>query len=322
MAVEGELGSALALPRADGLSARLRAYWWVARWGIFAGALVYCALVLSGNANYFATEQPLLMGDGAAYYFSDTPYDWSDRPAGSGEYRYSPAFLIAIAPLRLLPWEAFVAVWFLAHIAVLLYLRLPWMLVLPFVMEDALWGNINIFLALAVVLIVRRTGAPLWSAVLLTKVTPGVAAVWHLGRREYREFAWALAITAIVLGIGFALDPQLWSEWFRSLAAGPQTYPATIGLAVPLPVRMALAAILSVYAATSNRPWLLPIGVILAMPGIWPHTFALLVASVALYRGSELEVLEPLAMVGRDLVPVPVAAGTPLVLNSRSSIRK
>jgi hypothetical protein len=266
----------------------------------------------------------MVMGDAAAYYYLDTPFDWSDRPPGAGEFRYSPAFIWIVAPLRLLPWELFAALWFAAHVGVLLYLRIPWMLAFPGVIDDAVRGNVNTFLALAVVLIVRRTAAPMWGALLLTKVTPGVAAVWHLARREYREFGAALAVTGAVVGIGYLLDPPLWSQWFASLAAGPETYPATVAQAVPLSLRVAFAAALSVYAARSGRAWLLPVAMIAAMPGIWPNAFALLVASVALYKGLRQSVLEPVAMAGRDLVlvPVRVADGTPVVLNSRSSIRK
>jgi hypothetical protein len=322
VAVEGGLGSARALPRRAEAAAQLTKYWRVARWGIFAGALVYCLLVLVGSASFFATDQVMPFGDAAAYYFSDTPYDWSDRPAGAGEYRYSPAFLILIAPLRVLPWEAFAAVWFVAHIAVLLYLRLPWMLAFPGVMEDVLLGNINTFLALGLVLIIRHGGAPIWASFLLTKVTPGVAVIWHAARREWRELGAAAGITALIIGIGVALEPQLWTEWFGSLMAGPETYAKNVGLVAPLWLRIAAAAAISVYAATSDRPWLLPIAVIVAMPGIWVSSFALLLASIVLYRGSRRGILQPMAMAGRELVAVPVVEGSGVAVNSRTSIKK
>jgi len=283
--------------RARGLSARTLDLWRIGRWGVFAGALVYCTLVLTGVVSYSGTRaEGIVMGDAAAYYYLDTPYDWSDRPPGAGEFRYSPAFTWAVAPLRLLPWELFAALWFAAHVGVLLYLRIPWMLAFPGVIDDAVRGNINTFLALAVVLIVRRTAWPLWGAFFLTKVTPGVAVVWHLARREYREFGAAVAVTAAIVGIGYALDPQLWSQWIALLVAGPETYAATVAQAVPLPIRIGLAAGLSAYAAGSGRAWLLPVAVIAAMPGIWTSTFSFLVASVALYNDTHQKVREPAAM--------------------------
>ncbi|MEX0631008.1 MAG: glycosyltransferase family 87 protein [Chloroflexota bacterium] len=321
MAVEGGLGIARALPRTTKPAAQLKEFWRVARWGVFAGALIYCLLVLSGNASFFATDQPIMMADAAGYYFSETPYDWSDEPSGVANYRYSPAFLVLIAPFRLLPWEAFAALWFVAHIAVLLYLRVPWMLVFPGVMEDALAGNINTFLALAVVLIVRRGAAPLWAVFFLTKVMPGVAVVWHAARREWRDLAVAAGVTAIIIGIGVAVDPQLWTEWLQSLVAAPDTYEKNVGMVAPLWLRIAAAAAISAYAATSDRPWLLPVALIAAMPGIFPTAFTLLVASVVLYQGTRQTVLEPVAMAGRELVAVPVVEGSGVATNSRSSIR-
>ena len=285
-------------PRAWELNARISGLWRIGRWGVFAGALVYCTLVLTGVVSYSGIRaEGLVMGDAAAYYYADTPYDWSDSPTGGApEFRYSPAFLWLVAPLRLLPWELFAALWFAAHVGVLLYLRIPWMLAFPGVVDDAVRGNINTFLALAVVLIVRRTASPLWGAFFLTKVTPGVAVVWHLARGEYREFAAAAAVTAAVVGIGYLLDPQLWSQWFASLFAGQETFPATVAQAVPMPFRVALAAVLSAYAARSGRAWLLPIAIIAAMPGIWTSAFAFLVASVALYNDTQQKVREPAAM--------------------------
>lgn len=187
--------------------------------------------------------------------------------------------------MRLLSWEAFAALWFVAHIAVLLYLRLPWMLVVPAVMEDVLLGNINTFLALGVVLIVRHGAAPLWASFFLTKVTPGVAVLWHAGRREWHELEVAAGATALIIGIGVAVEAQLWIDWWESLGAGPETYEKNIGMAAPLWLRIAAAEAISVYAATSDRPWLLPFAMIAAMPGIWPASFTLRVASVALYPG-------------------------------------
>jgi hypothetical protein len=271
------------------------------------------------------------MGDGAAYYFSETPYDWSDRPAGAGEYRYAPAFLWLVAPLRLLPWEAFAALWFAAHVVVLLYLRVPWMLAFPGVIDDAVRGNINVFLALALVLIVQRAAAPLWGAAFLTKVTPWVTVAWHLGRREFRQFGIALAFSVAITGFGVWLEPALWSEWFASLVVGPETYPATVALVVSLPLRVALGACLALYAARADRPWLLPIAFLVAMPGLWPNSFALLVATVVLVRRERQGELESVAMAGVvwDAIPVSSSTRVPSAAaveigraNSSSSIRK
>lgn len=264
-----------------GSTERLTALWRVARWGLFTGGLVYCVLAMAGAV--YDTSGGIVMRDAASYYYANTPYDWLDDPPGAGEFRYSPAFLWVIGPLRLLPWEAFAAVWFAAHIAVLLYLRVPWMLAFPGVIDDVVRGNVVTFLALAAVLIVHRSAAPLWATFLLTKVVPGVAVVWHGARREWRAFLVAIGVTTAVVGVGWLTNPQLWSAWFSSLLAGPETYPQ-FALTVPIWLRILGGGLISGYAGLSNRPWILPIGMLVAMPGWWPYTFAILIASVALFR--------------------------------------
>lgn len=52
----------------------------------------------------------------------------------------------------------------------------------PLVTEDVVRGNIHTLLAIATVLGFRHPAA--WTAVLLTKVTPGVGLVWFAVRRE------------------------------------------------------------------------------------------------------------------------------------------
>jgi hypothetical protein len=259
---------------------------------------LYCALALTGVVPYGDTPPgEIVMGDGAAYYYVATPYDWSDRPAGVAEYRYSPAFLALTAPLRLLPWELFAFVWVAGHIGVLLYLRVPWMLAFPGVIDDVVRGNINTFLVLAVVLVIRHGASALWATVLLTKVTPGVGMLWHAARREWGHFWLAATVTIAIVAIGSLLNPQMWADWVRSLLIGADDY-RTVDVVAPLAMRIVGGAAIAVVAGMSNRPWLLPIGMLVAVPGFWPSSFALLVASVVLYKD----------MAAHRLVPVPMAS--------------
>lgn len=261
--------------------ARLRPLWPVARWGLFAGGLAYCLLAVAGVV-YDQGSAPV-MRDAASYYYADTPYDWTDDPAGVGEYRYAPLFLVVIAPVRLLPWELFAAVWFAAHIGVLLYLRLPWMLAFPGVIDDVVRGNVVTFMALAAVLVVRHGMAPLWASYFLTKVIPGVTIVWHAARREWRAFVIGLGVTAALVGGGWLVNPQLWEAWFDTLLASQETYPQ-FAVTAPVWLRVVGGVAISLYAGLTGRAWLLPIGILVAMPGWWPYSFAILVASVVLIR--------------------------------------
>ena len=115
-------------------------------------------------------------------------------------YVYSPAFLEVIAPLRALPWTAFVAVWtalLLGAVTYLTGLRLLWLGVLVAAAE-LYGGNISLLLAVAIVLGFRWPAT--WAFVILTKVTPGIGLLWFAVRREWRNLGIALAATVVVAG--------------------------------------------------------------------------------------------------------------------------
>ena len=147
------------------LPARYVGLWPALRWMLFGLALLFVVGVLAGAIPYGHG----VMGDGSAFYYSATPYDWTDSPV---PFRYSPAFWWAIQPLRWLSWEGFTAVWAGLHVAAGVAWLSPWMLAFPGVADDVISGNISTFLAVAVVLAVRHPAS--WAFVLLTKVTPGV----------------------------------------------------------------------------------------------------------------------------------------------------
>ena len=101
-------------------------------------------------------------------------------------YLYSPAFLEVLAPIRLLSWPVFLAVWTSLLLLVLRWLSGPLLfgplIVLTF---PELWGgNITILLAAMIVVGFRRPGV--WAFALLTKVTPALGLLWFAVRREWR----------------------------------------------------------------------------------------------------------------------------------------
>lgn len=211
--------------------------------------------------------------DAYSYWAVDeTPYVWeSGYP-----FRYSPAFLWASAPLRALPWELFLAIWVGAHIAALLWLRAGWLLVIPGPNDDIIRGNISIFLAVAVVLAIQRSSV-WWAPILLTKVAPGVGMVWHVARGEWRALALGVGVTAGIVGIGWIIDPALWTDWIGTLTVAESTY--EIGhLLGPLPVRLAISAAVIAFGARTDRAWLVPVAMLVAVPGLWPYQWALLTA--------------------------------------------
>jgi len=98
-------------------------------------------------------------------------------------------------------------------------------------------GNIHVFLAVALVVSLRRPAT--WMLALLTKPSLGIGLAWYAGRREWGALALALSATLLVALVSFVLAPGLWFEWFDRLrGAGGR---GGAGWAAFLVVRVAIA---------------------------------------------------------------------------------
>jgi hypothetical protein len=118
-------------------------------------------------------------------------------------------------------------------------------------------------------------------------------------------------VTGAIVAVSALAAPHLWAEWVALLrsSTGSSTVPGSLPL--PLVLRLPLAALVIVWAAKGDRRWLLPVGVLLAMPVIWWGSFALLAASVALRRDDiEAWLLGRLARLGRSAAAVEPGVGT------------
>jgi hypothetical protein len=223
--------------------------------------------------------------DARAYWAAplDDPY----VPGSVGQesaYLYSPAFIWTLSPLRALSWPLFLGVWTAGLLVVLFWLARP-LLFLPLLLLalPEIWGgNISILLAAAIVLGFSRSWA--WAFPLLTKVTPGVGMLWFAVRREWLNLGLAAAATLAVIATVALFTPGLWADWFQLLlgSTGSSTVPGSVPVALVL--RLPFAVALIMFAAWRDMRWLLPIGVLLAMPVVWWGSLALLTASVALKR--------------------------------------
>ena len=226
------------------------------------------------------SNDPILAAD--AYTYWSAPYD-NPYPGPQlglpGAYLYPPPFIQALAPLRLLPWEVFHAVWAGLGFAALVFLVGPIggalaVTLLPFVYRDLLVGNIHLLLGASIVLGFRY--APLWAFPILTKLTPGVGILWFAARRQWRPLAMAGGTTAAIALVSLVASPDLWQAWLdrmsgdSSRAGGPYL--------VILAGRLVVAAALVVYAGSRERAWLVPIAVVLALPILWPDSLAILLA--------------------------------------------
>lgn len=256
--------------------------WRTIYWTATGLGALYVSLALAGFAGIGGCVGGTIVSCDAAAYWYATPslYEPQTVP-GVPPYLYSPAFAWVTAPFRWIPFDVFVWVWAALHVAALLWLRAGWMLAVPGMNEDVIRGNINTFVALAIVLGLRHGGP--WALVLLTKVAPAVGLVWHLVRREWGHLAWAVGMTIVVVVLGLALAPDLWLRWVEVLRASPTDY-AGAAQGIPWVVRSAIAALVVGYAAYSSRAWIVPIAVLAAWPGFLPPAGIVLAAVPRLWR--------------------------------------
>jgi hypothetical protein len=211
---------------------------------------------------------------------ASAPYDFNGDPYQFGAFRYSPAAAQAFQLLNWLPWEAFFWTWLGILFGAVLYIGRWWgvaLLIFPPLVYSLWTGNIDVLLAAAIVAGFRWPGA--WAIVLLTKVTPGIGLLWFALRGEWRSFATALGTTFIVVGVSFALAPGLWFDWPRELLSIQQN-DATQPL--PLPLRIAGAALLVVWGARTDRRWTVIVAAFIAIPQVSLRAAAMLVGTVPL----------------------------------------
>jgi Glycosyltransferase family 87 len=257
-------------------------HWRAVRDGLTLAGLLYIAAVWAGIAPYAPPVPeygPMIDGRGYWAAWQGGLYDipWTETSA----YVYSPAFAQVLWPATLLPWPVFAAGWTVAAIGCLFWMRVPWMLAFPGVIDDILRGNIHVFLAAAVVIGFRYSSS--WAFMLLTKVTPGIGVLWFAARRQWRKLAFAIGATAVIAGLSFAVTPSLWTDWFDLLRSSTGESPGIKLVPLPLVARLPVAAVLVVFAARTDRAWLLPVAVMLALPNVWTSSTALLAGAVALW---------------------------------------
>lgn len=249
------------------------------------------AVVFSVFSVLVYAEQGHQLGvDSHAYWNAWRGNLYDAAPGTLDAYLYSPAFAQALWPLSLLPWDLFRVLWLAFALVTLLWLVRPAPPVLALTLlllstHELLSGNVNWLLAAAVVVGFRRPGA--WVVPLATKVTIAVGPIYFGARGEWRELGRCLLFAVLVLGASMLLAPHLWVEWVDFLASHAQSAGERTGAVVwpPLVYRLPVALAIVVWAARSNRPWWLPIAMILASPVGGSGQLALL-AAVPRLRGA------------------------------------
>jgi hypothetical protein len=261
---------------------------------LFGGRPLETATVLRATRDALSIAGVLLLiitmrsgGPGFDFfaYWAVDPADPYKVTEGFGAYHYTPPMVWFAAPFKLFPWPLAYWIYFGILMLVLVWLARDWALAwlaFPPVASELYHGNIHLLIAAALVLSLRYPVAYLFLS--LSKVSPGVTALWYLARREWRNFAIAVGGAAIVAAIAFVIAPDLWLEWLKHLSS--YATQAQNLIAIPLVIRLPIAALLVIVAARTDRPWILAPAVVLSLPLLWVHGLAVLVAITPLVRMS------------------------------------
>jgi hypothetical protein len=227
--------------------------------------------------------------DAYAYWAIDLNHlygEASGNTSALGAFRYTPAIGQIFAPFHALPWELFFGLWFAAMVAALVWIGGRNSLVLlafPPVPLELYHGNVHLFMAVAIVLGFRYPTA--WAFIVLTKVTPGVAALWFAFRRQWRSFAIAVGTTLAIAGVSFAVAPDLWRQYVSTMVDNLEYDPGhPYPVPIPVPFRMLAGAAIVWWGARTDRRWMVPVAATIALPIIWFHGLAILIAAIPLWR--------------------------------------
>jgi Glycosyltransferase family 87 len=250
-----------------------------------------------GRAAYYYVVQGIhpwtFVGvDARAYWGINLGHPYVGSGVGDlSTYLYSPAFAQVMAPLSMLPFPIFDALWTVLLVATLAWLVRPWpwallILFLP-ISYELFVGNVHFLIAAAIILGFRRPAA--WAFPILTKITPGVGLLWFVVRREWRALETAVGVTTAVVLVSFVLSPSAWADWIAFLLASP-------GRSELLVVRFVIATLLVAFGAATGRRWLVPVAVWLSLPVVWVNSWVILLAIIRLR--------EPVAsLVAQETVP-------------------
>jgi hypothetical protein len=225
--------------------------------------------------------------------------NWLDQIA----YPYSPAFLQILEPIRILPWQIFMAIWAAILMASLAYMTGPRLILLGlafFGLMEIWGGNIELLVALAIVLGFRWPAA--WSFVLLTKITPGVGLLWFAVRREWGSLVAVAVATAAVAAVSYLVMPDAWHTWIQVLRDNAGKGGTGTWAAVPLPlvVRLPFAVVLVVWGARTNHRWTVPVSAMLALPALWYGGLSIMVATLPLMGARSWGDVERVVKEGRS----------------------
>lgn len=252
--------------------------WWV-RW---------CAVPVMGLTLLWAA--PYWGWDAISYWAPDPIGRYamaSQSLEGVGAFRYSPVAALPVIAFGLLPWPVFLVLWTILLVGAVAWLVgprwLPVALALPPIVQAVALGNVAVLTPVVLVVMLRYPAAILLP--ILTKASP-TGIVWFLARGEWRRLLPVALIGAVLVLVSAILLPGAWPAWFDSLRA-------EAGMVETWPILL-VASLVVVYAARTDRPWLMPFALLLGLRIGW-SSLVILLAVPRLYvkTGGSHSVTQP-----------------------------
>lgn len=245
--------------------------------------LAWIAAVIIGTQGALVIMVVRYGYDSHAYWLAWRQGMYSRPPNTEDAYLYSPAFAQLIRPFTLLPWPIFAT-----GISLLLLAALIWLLVpLPrrWALPAALAGLTevttgNIYLIMAIVVVIGWNRPWSWTFMALTKVTPCLGPVWFIARRDWRRLFQVAVVTALIFVPSWMIEPDLWRAWweFLRINAAGATGPVGSPISPPLWLRIPAAAALVWWGARRDYSWVMPLAVFIATPVLGLGSLAILAA--------------------------------------------
>ena len=224
-------------------------------------------------------------------------YDQSATIVTPYAYLYPPPLAQALVPIAaVVPSAAFSAIWTGLMLVALWWLagrdviRALALVAFPPIAVEFWFRNIHLFLAVAVVLGLRRWSG--WFAIgAAIKVSPGLGIPYEALRGRWRAAAAAAALLAGIVAVSFILSPSDWASYIRFLVA---TGPLGTSSFIPVPYlpRAILALALVVVASRLDDlrgDLLLVVAVTIGLPSLWFTGLSLLVAAVPIWRDRSID---------------------------------
>jgi len=206
-------------------------------------------------------------------------------------YHYPPPLAQVLGPITLMvPAVAYAAIyrglmllalWQLAGRSMLKMLALLAFIPVAYALRIE---NVEIFMAIGVVLGLRKWPW-LFTIGALIKVSPGLGLVYLALRRRWRDFWIAAGVGAAIVGLSFALAPDLWRAWLDAITGRADMVGNSL-VPVSYSVRAIAGFVLTIVAGLLGRrtgELLLVVAITIANPGLSLQGFAVLAAAIPIW---------------------------------------